>query len=322
MKNSIRSILAGLTTALTLCATSAGAAYPDHNINIVVPFSAGGSTDIVARILAQGLTKAMGQPVVVENKPGASGNIAGDYVARSAPDGYTLFMGTSTSIANITLFKKLPFDIMKDFTAVSQIANTPLVLVANNSLPVDDVAGLIKLAKQKPGQLNYGSGGPGTSQHLGGVMFAKMAKVEMTHVPYKGAAPAMSDLIGGNIQIMFAPLIDALTFIRAGKVKALGITTAKAAPQVPDVPPIANTLPGFDIATWNAVFVPAKTPPAVVEVLARHIVEVTRSPEMRKAIENQGSEAVGSTPAEFKAFLDREAVLWKDLVQTSGASAD
>jgi tripartite-type tricarboxylate transporter receptor subunit TctC len=320
---SLKNGFAGVCAAvLTLCAGVAGAAYPEHSVNIVVPFSAGGSTDIVARILARGLGKAMGQPVVVENKPGASGNIAGDYVARSAPDGYTLFMGTSTSIANIALFKKLPFDILTDFIPVSQIANTPLVLVANNSLPVNDVAGLIKLAKEKPGQLNYGSGGPGTSQHLGGVMFSSMAKVQMTHVPYKGAAPAMSDLIGGNIQIMFAPLIDALAFIRSGKVKALGITTGKPAPQIPDVPPIAKTLPGFEIATWNAVFVPAGTPPAVVDALSRHIVAVTRSPEMRESIETQGSEAVGSTPQEFKAFLDREVVLWKGLVQSSGASAD
>jgi tripartite-type tricarboxylate transporter receptor subunit TctC len=322
----MRSLKNGLAAAcaavMTLCAGGASAAYPDHAVNIVVPFSAGGSTDIVARILARGLTKAMGQPVVVENKPGASGNIAGDYVARSAPDGYTLFMGTSTSIANIALFKKLPFDILTDFIPVSQIAHTPLVLVANNSLPVNDVAGLIKLAKEKPGQLNYGSGGPGTSQHLGGVMFSSMAKVQMTHVPYKGAAPAMSDLIGGNIQVMFAPLIDALAFIRGGKVKALGITTSKPAPQIPDVPPIAKTLPGFEIATWNAVFVPAGTPPAVVDALSRNIVEVTRSAEMRESIENQGSEAVGSTPQEFKAFLDREVVLWKGLVQSSGASAD
>ncbi|ANN70584.1 Bug family tripartite tricarboxylate transporter substrate binding protein [Bordetella bronchialis] len=322
MRTFKQGMAAALLAALAICPVAARAAWPEHNINIVVPFAAGGSTDIVARILARDLGKALGQPVVVENKPGASGNIAGDYVARSAPDGYTLFMGTSTSIANIALFKKLPFDILKDFIPVSQIANTPLVLVANNNLPANDVSDLIKLAKERPGQLNYGSGGPGTSQHLGGVMFAKLAKVEMTHVPYKGAAPAMSDVIGGNIQIMFAPLIDALTFIRSGKVKALGITTSKPAPQIPDVPPIAKTLPGFDISTWNAVFVPAKTPPAVVDALSRHIVTVTRSPEMRQAIENQGSEAVGSTPQEFKTFLDREVVLWKDLVQSSGASAD
>ncbi|MBV7483357.1 tripartite tricarboxylate transporter substrate binding protein [Bordetella sp. BOR01] len=322
MRGLKKGIFPAVLAALVLCSGTAMAAYPAHSINIVVPFSAGGSTDIVARILARDLATAMGQPVVVENKPGASGNIAGDYVARSSPDGYTLFMGTSTSIANIALFKKLPFDILADFIPISQIANTPLVLVANNDLPVDDVAGLIKLAKEKPGKLNYGSGGPGTSQHLGGVMFSKMANVEMTHIPYKGAAPAMTDLMGGNIQIMFAPLIDALTFIRGGKVKALGITTAKAAPQVPDVPPIAKTLPGFEIATWNAVFVPAGTPQAVVDTLSRSITAVTRSPEMHKAIENQGSEAIGSTPKEFKAFLDRETVLWKGLVKSSGASAD
>ncbi|SHH75091.1 Bug family tripartite tricarboxylate transporter substrate binding protein [Pollutimonas bauzanensis] len=322
MFKSKTNILAALLAASAICAGAAHASYPERSINIVVPFSAGGSTDIVARVLANGLTKALGQSVVVENKPGASGNIAGDYVARSKPDGYTLFMGTSTSIANIALFKKLPFDILKDFIPVSQIAHTPLVLVVNNSLPADDVSGLIELARKKPGELNYGSGGPGTSQHLGGVMFSTMAKVEMTHVPYKGAAPAMTDLIGGSIQMVFAPLIDALSFIRSGKVKALGLTTSKPAPQVPEIPLISKTLPGFEVATWNAIFVPAGTPAAVIDTLSRKIAEVMHSPEIRKSIEQQGSEAIGSTPADFKAFLDKEVILWKGLVESSGAAAN
>lgn len=315
------------TTAFTLlvaasaaCGSLAHAAYPDHSVNIVVPFSAGGSTDIVARILANGLSKDFKQPVVVENKPGASGNIAGDYVARSKADGYTLFMGTSTSIANISLFKSLPFDILKDFIPVSQIVHTPLVLIVNNDLPVNDVAGLIELAKKKPGELNYGSGGSGTSQHLGGVMFTTMANVKMTHIPYKGAAPAVTDLIGGSIQVMFAPLIDALGYIRSGKVKALGLTTDKPAPQIPDVPIISKTLPGFDVATWNAIFVPAATPAPVVDALSRSISAVMSNAEVRKTIENQGSEAVGSSPADFKKFLDKEVILWRRLVESSGAT--
>lgn len=318
IKSTIK-LMVALVAASSTCAM-AQASYPERSVNIVVPFSAGGSTDIVARILANGLSKSLGQPVVVENKPGASGNIAGDYVARSKPDGYTLFMGTSTSIANISLFKKLPFDILEDFIPVSQIVHTPLVLIANNDLPVKNVQELIELARKAPGELNYGSGGPGTSQHLGGVMFATMANVEMTHVPYKGAAPAVTDLIGGNIQIMFAPLIDALGFIRSGKVKALGVTTSKPAPQVPGIPPISATLPGFEVATWNAIFAPKGTPAPVIATLSEHISKVMHSTEIQKTIEEQGSESVGSTPEDFKKFLDKEVVLWKQLVESSGAT--
>jgi tripartite-type tricarboxylate transporter receptor subunit TctC len=310
-------ICAGM--ALAIGAAQAADDYPNRRISLVVPFSAGGSTDIVARILANKLGQELDQPVVVENKAGASGNIAGDYVARSAPDGYTLFVGTSTSIANISLFAKLPFDIMKDFTPVSQIVNTPLVLIANNDLPADSIGTLVAYARQHPGKLNYGSGGAGTSQHLAGVMFEQMAQVRMTHVPYKGAAPAVTDLMGGNIQIIFAPLIDALPFIKAGKVKPLGVTTLQAAPQIPQVPPIAQTLPGFEVSTWNAIFAPAQTPPAVVQTLSRAIVKAVQAPDTQRLIVDQGSQPVGSTPAQFKSFLDSEVVLWKKLVDMSGA---
>lgn len=310
-------ICAGM--GLAIGAAQAADEYPNRRISLVVPFSAGGSTDIVARILANKLGQELGQPVVVENKAGASGNIAGDYVARSAPDGYTLFVGTSTSIANISLFAKLPFDIMKDFTPVSQIVNTPLVLIANNDLPADSIGTLVAYARQHPGKLNYGSGGAGTSQHLAGVMFEQMAQVRMTHVPYKGAAPAVTDLMGGNIQIIFAPLIDALPFIKAGKVKPLGVTTLQAAPQIPQVPPIAQTLPGFEVSTWNAIFAPAQTPPAVVQTLSRAIVKAVQAPDTQRLIVDQGSQPVGSTPAQFKSFLDSEVVLWKKLVDMSGA---
>lgn len=313
-----------LTLLGVILAVNAGvaAAYPTGRVSIVVPFSAGGSTDIVARILADRLAAELGQPVIVENKAGASGNIAGDYVARSQPDGHTLFMGTSTSIANISLFRKLPFDILKDFTPVSQIVHTPLVMIAHPGLPVSSIQDVIDYAKANPGKLNYGSGGAGTSQHLAGVLFAHLAGVDMTHVPYKGAAPAVTDLVGGNIQLMFAPLIDALQFIKAGKVKALGLTTTKPAPQVPDVAPIATVLPGFEVATWNAIFVPAATPENVVRTLSGAIVKAVAHPDMRRSIEQQGSEPVGSTLEQFKAFLGKEVELWRKLVEMSGARAD
>jgi tripartite-type tricarboxylate transporter receptor subunit TctC len=321
----LKSLLrAGLTVLCVAIASQGFAAepWPSKRITLVVPFTAGGSTDVVARILANKLAAELGQPVIVENKPGASGNIAGEFVAKSPADGYTLFVGTSTSIANITLFKTIPFDILKDFVPVSQIAHTPLVLMVNPSFSVNNVADLVKYAKQNPGKLNYGSGGSGTSQHLGGVMFEHMAGVKMVHVPYKGAAPAVTDLLAGNIQVMFAPLIDGLPLIKGGKLKALGLTTPKTAPQVPEVAPIATVLPGFDVATWNAIFAPVKTPPDVMEKLSGAIVKVMKQPDVRKAIEEQGSEAIGSTPAEFRKFIDNEVVVWKKLVEISGAKAD
>jgi tripartite-type tricarboxylate transporter receptor subunit TctC len=321
----MKTILKHMLSAVALFAVAGAMAadpWPTKRISIIVPFSAGGSTDIVARILASKLSPELGQPVIVDNKPGASGNIAGDFVARSPADGNTLFMGTSTSIANIALFKTLPFDILKDFTPVSQIANTPLVLIANNDLPAGNVAELVKYAKENPGKLNYGSGGNGTSQHLGGVMFEHLAKVRMTHVPYKGAAPAVTDLMAGNIQVMFAPLIDALQFVKAGKVKALGVTTLKGAPQLPGTPSIATVLPGFNVSTWNAVFAPAKTPPDVIMKLSAAITKAMNQPDTKQAIYDQGSEAIGSTPAEFKKFIDSEVVVWKNLVEISGAKAD
>jgi len=322
MLKSVLRIAAVTLSLLAAAHTAMADDWPSKRLTLVVPFSAGGSTDTVARILANKLATELGQPVVVENKAGASGNIAGDYVAKSAPDGYTLFVGTSTSIANISMFKSIPFDIIKDFTPVSQIVNTPLVLVVNPSFPAGSIAGLVKYAKDNPGKVNYGSGGSGTSQHIGGATFAHLAKVNIVHVPYKGAAPAMTDVMSGTIQMMFAPLIDALPFIKSNRVKPLGLTTPKKAPQLPDVQPIATVLPGYDVATWNAIFTPAKTPPEVVEKLSAAIVKVMKQPDVRKAIEDQGSEPIGSTPEEFKKFVDNEVLVWKNLVQISGARAD
>jgi tripartite-type tricarboxylate transporter receptor subunit TctC len=318
MKSILKYVLVALSFAISGSVLAADP-WPTKRVTIVVPFTAGGSTDIIARILASKLTTELGQPVVVENKAGASGNIAGEFVARSPADGYTLFMGTSTSIANITMFKSIPFDILNDFTPVSQIANTSLVLIVNNNLPVKNIAGLIKYAKDNPGKLNYGSGGNGTSQHLAGVMFEKMADIRMTHVPYKGAAPAVSDLIAGNIQIMFAPLIDGLQFIKADRVKALGLTTIEKAPQLPSLPSINDTLSGFDIATWNGIFAPVKTPPDVIARLSNAITKAVKLPDTHRAINEQGSAAVGSSSTDFKKFIDSEVLVWKKLVEISGS---
>lgn len=318
----------GLLAAATLVAAVPAQAqaqaqdYPKQRVTIVVPFSPGGSTDTVARLLAHKLQVELGQPFIVENKPGASGNIAAEQVLRANPDGYTLFMGTSTSIANISLYRKLNYDMIKDFTPVSQAVHTPLVLITKPGLPVNTVAELVKYAKDNKGKVTYGSGGNGTSQHLGGVMFEHLAGAPMVHVPYKGAAPAVTDLMGGQIDIMFAPLVDALPYIKGNKVKALGLTTPHKNNQVPGVQPISTVLSGFDVATWNGIFVPAKTPPEVVQKLSAAIGKVMKQPETRKLIEEQGSEPVGSSPEAFKKFVASEVLVWKKLVEISGARAD
>jgi tripartite-type tricarboxylate transporter receptor subunit TctC len=316
---------AGLTAAFGLVlAAHAFAAdpYPSRTTTIVVPFAPGGSTDTVARLVAANLQTELGQPFIVENRAGASGNLAAAYVARAEPDGYTLFMGTSTSIANMTLFKKLNYDMLTDFVPVSQAVFTPVVLIASPSLPANSIAELIAYAKSNKGKVTYGSGGNGTSQHLAGVLLERMAHVEMVHVPYRGAAPAVTDLMGGNLQILFPPLVDALPYIDGGKVKVLGLTTSKPSPRLPGVPLVASVLPGFDVATWNGIFAPARTPPEVVDKLAAAMGRIMRRPEVIRIVEEQGSEPIGSTPAEFKAYVASEAVLWRKLVEMSGASIE
>jgi tripartite-type tricarboxylate transporter receptor subunit TctC len=319
----MKAVAAGLGLALAAQGAAAQGAdvFPSKRITFVVPFAAGGSTDVVARLVASKLSTELGQPVIVENKPGASGNIAGEFVAKSNPDGYTLFVGTSTSIANISLFKSLPFDMVKDFTPVSQMVLTPLVLVTNPGFAPAKLSELVDYARKNPGKVNYGSGGSGTSQHIGGATFAHLAKVNMVHVPYKGAAPAMTDVISGQIQLMVAPLIDAMPHIKSNRVRVIGVTTPKEVPQLPGVPPIASVLPGYDVGTWNGIFAPSKTPPAVVEKLSAAIAKVMKDPEVRKSIVDQGSEPIGSTSAEFRKFIDNEVGVWKKLIEISGATA-
>ena len=296
--------------------------FPTRTVTIVVPFSAGGSTDTFARLVATNLQGQFGQPFVVENKPGASGNIAASYVARSAPDGYTLFMGTSTSIANMSLFKNLNYDMLTDFVPVSQTVYTPLVMIVNPNSPAKTFQDFLKMAKEAKQPLTYGSGGSGTSQHLAGALFENLADVKMVHVPYKGAAPAVTDLMGGQIDVMFSPLVDAIGYIRGGKLRALALTTPKESAQLPGVPTLASALAGFDVPTWNGIFAPAKTPPAIVDALSKAIQKAMREPDMIKTVEGQGSDPVGSTPAEFKSFVEKEQKVWQRLVEISGAKVE
>ena len=313
-----------LAIALAVPLWAGAEAYPSKPIRFVVPYPPGGPLDTVARLVGQRVSESVKQPVLVENKPGAGGNIGADQVAKAAPDGYTLLMGAvATHAINPALYSGIPYDAQKDFIPVTQIASTPNVLVVNPSLPVHTVQEFIAYAKAHPGELNFGSGSTGSAGHLAGELFKSMAGVQMTHVPYKGAAPAMTDLIGGRLQLMFDNLASSLVQIKAGKVRALAVTTAKRTELAPELPTIAESgLSGFDINTWFGLFVPAGTPPAIVERLHGEFVKALEAPEVRSKMLALGAEPVGSTPGEFAQYIRSEAVKYAKLVKASGAKVD
>jgi tripartite-type tricarboxylate transporter receptor subunit TctC len=317
-----RSFSLGLALALMLLGSAhAQNAWPAKPIRLIVGFAAGGSTDVTARIIAQALSDRLGQPVVVENRGGAGGNIGADAVAKADPDGYTLLMATSSTFAaNPNLYKTLPFDVQKDFAPITVTAFIPNLLVVNPSVPANNVADLIAYLKANPDKLNFASAGNGTSQHLSGELFNSLAGVRMTHVAYRGGAPAVSDLLGGQVQVIFAPLVEVIQQVRAEKLKALGITTAKPSPLLPEVPTILESLPGYEVALWNGLLAPAKTSPEIIDKVNRATIEALRSPEVKAKLAEQGSKPVGNTPAEFKAFIESELVKWRKLVEISGAT--
>ena len=303
---------------------TAQAAWPAKAITIIVPFSAGGTTDILARVVGQGLSQELGRPVLIDNRPGAGGNIGGQAVVRSPADGYTLFMGTvGTQSINGSLYKKMPFDPAKDFAPISRVANVPNLLVANPSQPFKTVKELIAYAKAHPGKVNFGSSGNGSSIHLSGELFKSMAKVDMVHVPYKGSAPAVTDLMGNQIAIMFDNLPSSIQYVRAGKLRPIAVTTAKRSPELPDVPTIAEAgVPGYEAVSWFGLLAPAATPKPVVDRLAATVAKVMAQPEIRKKISEQGAEPVAETPAKFQEFITAETAKWTQVVKDSGASVD
>jgi tripartite-type tricarboxylate transporter receptor subunit TctC len=298
--------------------------YPSKPIHFVVPYPAGGPLDTVARLLGAKVSESVKQPVIVENTPGAGGNIGADLVAKSAPDGYTILMGAvATHAINPTLYAHIPYDAARDFAPVTQVASTPNVLVVNPKLPVSSVGELIRYAKAHPGQLNYGSGSTGSAGHLAGELFDTMAGVKMVHVPYKGAAPAMQDLIAGQVQLMFDNFASSSGQIQAGRVRALAITTAKRSELAPELPTIAESgLPGFDISTWFGVFAPAGTPGAIVMRLHDEFANALHANDVREAMLRLGAEPVASTPAEFAAYIKAEAAKYARVIKASGARVD
>jgi tripartite-type tricarboxylate transporter receptor subunit TctC len=322
----MRGMLRWALGALFACiaAVASAQSYPNRTIRLVVPFPAAGTTDILARAAAQKLTEAFGQSVVVDNRPGAAGNIGADLVAKSAADGYTLLMGTvGTHAINPSLYSKMPYDHVKDFVPVVLVAGVPNVLVVNPALPVNSVADLIKLAKDKPGQINFASSGSGTSIHLSGELFKTMAGVDITHVPYKGSSPALVDLIGGQVQIMFDNLPSALPQIKAGKLRAIAVTSLKRAPVLPDVPTISESgLPGFEASSWFGVLAPAGTPAPIVARINAEVNKWLQSAEAREKLLSQGAEAAGGTPEQFAHHIHAESEKWAKVVKASGAKVD
>jgi tripartite-type tricarboxylate transporter receptor subunit TctC len=310
--------------ALAAIAGAQAPAYPTKPIRLVVPFPAGGATDILAREVAKHLTDAWGQSVVVDNRPGAGGNIGSELVAKAAPDGYTLEMGTvGTHAINASLYSKMPYDHVKDFVPVILVAGVPNVLEVNPALPVNSVQELIAYAKANPGKLNFASSGSGTSIHLSGELFKVMAGVQMTHVPYKGSAPALQDLIGGQVQLMFDNLPPSLPQIKAGKLRALAVTSAGRAPALPDTPTVAEAgLPGFEASSWFGVLAPAGTPPEIVNKLNAEIAKWLASPGAKEKLANVGANIAGGTPEDFARHIQAETAKWAKVVKESGAKVD
>ena len=315
----ILGLLLGLVFAL-----ASAQSYPTKPIRLVVPFPPGGATDILARDVAQKLTEAWGQSVIVDNRPGAGGNIGSELVAKSAPDGYTLEMGTvGTHAINASLYAKMPYDHVKDFTPVILVAGVPNVLVVNPSVPANSVAELIAYAKANPGKLNFASSGNGTSIHLSGELFKVMAGVQITHIPYKGSTPALQDLLAGQVQMMFDNLPPSLPQIKAGKLRALAVTSLTRAPALPDVPTLSESgLPGFEASSWFGILAPAGTPAPIVAKLNAEIAKYLATPEAKEKLAKQGANAAGGTPDDFAKHIAAETAKWAKVVKDSGAKID
>ncbi len=318
-----RLLLTAVASALT-CGSAAWAQdYPNKPIRMIVPFSTGGLADQFARALGQKLSEAMSQPVVVENRTGAGGNIGADFVAKAAPDGYTVVMGNlGTHAVNEFLFATMPFNAQRDFQPVALVLETEALLVVNSSLPVNNVRELLELAKREPGKLNYGSGGTGTSSHLTGELFKSMGGVQITHVPYKGNALALTDILGGQVSMGFPSLSTVLPHVKSGKLKALASIGATRSPAMPELPTVAEAaLPGFKSRDWIGIFAPAGTPPQVVGRLNAEIVKAMNSADMRTRLDAGGARTSSFSPAEFTAFVRSEREDWAKVVKQAGIVA-
>jgi tripartite-type tricarboxylate transporter receptor subunit TctC len=316
---------AACLAAALVCMTAAHAqpAYPQKSIRMVVPFPPGGGTDILARLFGQKMSETLGQPIIIDNRGGAGGTIGTDIAAKAPPDGYTLILVSGSHAINASLYTKLPYDAVNDFAPITQIATSPGILVVNPSLPVKSVKDLIALARAKPGQINYASAGSGTPPHLAGELFKVMAKIDMVHVPYKGNAPAFTDVIGGQVSLIFPTMPSAMPFIKSGKLRPIAVTSAKRSPAAPDIPTIAESgLPGYEATSWYGILAPARTPPQIVARLHDVLVSVIGAPDIKEKLAAQGLDPVGNTPQQFAAVIKSEIVKWAKVVKASGAKPE
>lgn len=314
---SVLIFISGLLAHQTAIAQAA--AYPNHQIKIISPFATGGIADGFSRIIAQGLSEAFGQPVIVENKTGSGGNIGADFVAKSPADGYTLIMGSiGTHAVNPYLVKSMPYDPLKDFVPVAFVLDAEGLLAVNPNVPVKNVSELIAYIKANPGKVSYGSGGIGTASHLAGELFVLTTKVDMTHIPYKGNALAITDLMGGQTQLMFATMPTILPYVKSDKLRGLAVTGATRDPSMPDLPSISETLPGFDVKNWIGLFAPAGTPPAIVKKLHAEVGKIMQQPAVQKKLESEGAKYYAMSPEAFGSFQKKEAARWGKIIKSAG----
>jgi tripartite-type tricarboxylate transporter receptor subunit TctC len=311
------------TAAAAQSSAKEAAAYPSRPIRFVVPFLAGGPSDVMARTLGQKMNQAWGQTVVVDNRAGAAGIIGADLVAKSAPDGYTLLMAQVGDTISMSLYSKLPYNLERDFAPISLVGQTPFILVTHPALAAKNVQELVALAKAKPGALSFGSGGTGVASHLAGELFKSTAGIDVVHVPYKGQAPATADLLGGQISFMFNNPITSLPHIKAGKMRALAVSTGKRFSGLPDVPTVAESgFAGFDVGFWLGTLAPAGTPRAIIDKLNTEMVKILRMPDVVERLAAMGVEVIGNTPDEFARIIKADVVKWGKVVRDSGAKAD
>ena len=318
-------LLAGVLLALSLPAQAQApaGAYPVKPVKVIVPYPPGGPTDIVARVVFQQVSDSTGQQFVVENRAGAGGNIGAEAVARAPADGYTLLVATTAHAINMSLFKNLNYDVLKDFAPVTLLTQGPLVLVATPAFPPANVRELIALAKAKPNTLNFASSGNGQSTHLSGELFNTMAGIKLAHVPYKGSAPALTDVIGGQVPLMFDTMLSAMPFVKTGKLKALAVTSAQRSPAAPELPTVAESgLPGYEVVAWNGLLAPAGTPKAVIDRLSEELAKAMAVAQVREKFSVQGFAASWDTPEQFAIFLRSEVAKWTKTVKASGATLD
>jgi tripartite-type tricarboxylate transporter receptor subunit TctC len=315
---------AAAALALAACGAAFAQAWPAKPIKIIVPYPPGGTSDILARALGPGLTAALGQPVVIENKPGATGNVGADFVAKSPPDGYTVLLGDIGSLAIApSVFTALPFDPVKDFAPVVMVAYSPHLLVVHPSVPAKDVKELIALAKAKPDSLNFAVSGLGGANHLAGIDFEQRARIKWTYIPYKGGSQALTDMVGGQAQVMFNGMLATYPFVKDGKLRALAISSAKRFSAAPDIPTVAELgMPGFETGSWQGIVAPAGTPPEIVNKLHATVTAILATPELKDRLDKAGAEVRPQSPAEFGAFIRSERERWAKVVKESGAKFD